>query len=239
MINDEKVVEVLTKARQKDEQSKGHSFSIRGTQTLTNKEGLINQNQISLTGHEKRETETLHLIGTINTSKNYEAWKIHNLLYERMTSDWLKRDLVKAKRSPFDMYLILHKVLDSLKHTDPKKGFILQEEDGHFVVSASKQYLEHSSTTQKEITSQIYHGLKTTLAESNSTLKVNNVLITDFSLDYTIRQKDYQYSNIKMTLTYDYVLNDKIFTMQETIEKIHKGAFNEDLVIPKEIVNHQ
>lgn len=236
IISHEKLSEVLTKTHQKNKRSKSFSYSIQGTQTLTNKDGLINKNQILLTGNENRETEIIHLVGTINTSRNYEAWKINDMIYERMTSDWLKRDLVKAKRGPFDLFIMLNKVLDSLENSDDKKGLALKEENENFVISASKQYLEHSSTTQKEISSYIRNGLKTTLAESNSSLKVNNVKITDFSLDYTIRQHDYQYSNIKMTITYEYLLNNKVFSMQESIEKTHKGASKGNLKIPKEVV---
>lgn len=230
-----KINRVLNHVIQKKDQNKSVAFTIQGTQKLSNSNDLIHENLIKLKGYEQKEKHLLHLKGTINTSKSYEVWETNHAVYERMSSDWLKRDRMAAKRSPYDLYMMLEKALDSLEDPTNRKGFVLTEKEQEVVIAISKQHLDHALSTKEEISSYILKGLQETLTESNSRLQVDKVRIDDFALEYTLQSNDYQYSKIRMTITYQYQLNDKRFTMQESIQKDYQGPFNGKLKIPEEI----
>lgn len=235
-LDKEKISKILASARQSDKEAKSLSYSIQGTQKLTNSDGLVNTNEITLRGDEVRNPDTIHLSGTINRSKNYEVWKTKGMIYERMTSEWLKRNSTEAKRSPFDTLVILNKVIDSLEDTENTQGLALKQKNENFIISASNQYLEETSPINHEISNYIQDGVKIALSESKSTLTVNQVKIKDFSLDYEINGSDYHFFKIKMKIIYTYNLNGKTFEIEESMEKLNKGSTDGTLEVPKEVI---
>lgn len=237
VMDKKKIPEILSKAKSAHQKTEGLSYQIKGMQKLLNEEGPINHNQISLAGTELKSSDTLHLRGTINEKKNYEVWKAQDTIYEKMTSEWLKRKTSEAKRSPFDTLVILDQAMSTFENIRQTQGLILKEENGNYIVSASSEYLNHSPAIKKQITQYIQEGVQTALNESNSALKLDRVNIKDFKLTYEIDGENYQYYKIKMALSYDYTLNGKNFGIEEEIEKSNKGSFDGKLEIPPEVTN--
>lgn len=237
VMDKKKIPEILSKAQSAQQKTEGSSYQIEGMQKLRNEEGPINHNQISLTGTELKSSDTIHLTGKINEKKNYEVWKAQDMIYEKMTSEWLKRKTSEAKRSPFDTLVILEQAMSSFENIRQTQGLILKEENGKYIVSASSEYLNHSPAIKKQITQYIQEGVQTALSESNSALKLDQVNIKDFRLIYEINGDDYQYFKIKMALSYDYTLNGKTFGIEEEIEKSNKGSFGGKLEVPPEVTN--
>lgn len=235
VVDDKKIPEVLSKAAATKQKTANASYQIQGIQKLTNEEGPINDNKISLKGNEETKTKTLHLTGKINNSKNYEVWQSQDMIYEKMTSEWLARKTSEAKRSPFDTLVILNKAQSSLEELGHTTGVTLKEENGNYILSASKNYLNHSPAIQKEMTQYIHEGVQTALNESDSKLKLEDVNIKKFHFVYEINGSDYQYFKVKMSLSYDYTLNGKKFGVEEEIEKLNTGTFKGTLQIPSEI----
>jgi hypothetical protein len=237
IVDQKKIPEILAKANTTQQKAEKSAYQLQGLQKLTTAEGPINENALSLRGNEAKNTNTLHLTGTINDSKKYEVWKSDDMIYEKMTSEWLERKTSQAKRSPFDTLTILNQAMDSFENTTHTKGLTLKEEKGNYIVSASKKFLDQNPTTKNQMTQYIHEGMQTALSEANSNLKLNQVNIKKFVLIYEINAQDYQYFKIKMNLSYDYTLNGKTFGVEEQLEKANKGTFNGSLKVPAEVTN--
>lgn len=235
-VDQKKLPDVLRKTHQANQKLQSLSYSIRGTQKLTNQQALINHNEISLQGDEVRKDDIVHLTGKINNDKDYELWKSKNVIFEKVTSKWSKRNVSEAKRSPYDTISILDFTLDALSNPDHTTGLTLKEEQGNYIITASKKYLDQSTSIKKQMTDYLQEGVTTALNESNSTLKLDRVHIKDFSLTYEINQNDYQYYKVKLNLSYDYTLNGKTFGVEEKLEKLNKGTFNGSLKIPDHVM---
>lgn len=235
-IDQKKLPDVLRKTHQANQKLQSLSYSIQGTQKLTNQQALINHNQISLKGDEVRKNHIVHLTGKINNDKNYELWKSKDIIYEKMTSKWSKRNVSEAKRSPYDTISILDLTLEALENPNNTTGLTLKEDQGNYIITASMKYLDQSASMKKQMTDYLKEGVTTALNESNSTLELDRVHIKDFSLTYEINQNDYQYYKVNLNLSYDYTLNGKTFGVEEKLEKLNKGTFNGDLKIPDHVM---